>query len=70
MAYQIVESCTACGLCLHECPIDAIEPGDPIYVINDTCCDFEDCLAACPVDAIVRAEDEPALVGRDAKAIR
>ena len=34
-------------------PISAIEAGDPIYVINDTCCDFEECLAECPENAIV-----------------
>ena len=60
MPYQIIETCTACGLCLPECPIDAIEVGDPIYVIDDTCCDFEDCLAVCPVDAIVPGGDESA----------
>jgi Fe-S-cluster-containing hydrogenase component 2 len=36
-----------------ECPIDAISAGNPIYIIDDTCCDFEDCLAVCPVDAII-----------------
>jgi ferredoxin len=61
MAYKIIETCTACGLCLPECPIDAIEAGEPYYAINDTCCDFEDCLAVCPVDAIivVDAESQP-----------
>jgi len=53
MAYKIIETCTACGLCLTECPIDAIEIGDPIYVINDTCVDFEDCLVVCPEAAII-----------------
>ncbi len=59
MAYQILTTCTACGQCLEACPIDAIEPGDPIYVINDTCCDFEDCLAVCPVDAIAPVDPPP-----------
>ena len=57
MAYTIIASCTACGLCLPACPIDAITPGDPLYVIDqELCCDFEDCLAVCPVDAIVPSD--------------
>lgn len=64
MAYQIIESCTSCDLCVPECPIEAISSGDPIYIIDDTCCDFEDCLAVCPVDAIIlvqESENEPAV---------
>jgi len=58
VAYTIIESCTACGLCLSACPIDAISIGDPIYVIaQDDCCDFEDCLAVCPADAIVLSDN-------------
>jgi ferredoxin len=56
--YKIIETCTACGLCLPECPIDAISAGDPLYVIEDTCCDFEDCLAVCPVEAIVSVDGD------------
>lgn len=63
MTYQIISSCTACGLCVPECPIDAISVGDPIYLIDDTCCDFEDCLAVCPVEAIVLVEEEDPLKG-------
>ncbi len=63
MAYKIIETCTACGLCLPTCPIDAISVGDPTYVIDQSnCCDFEECLAVCPVNAIVRADvDEKTL---------
>lgn len=59
MAYQITEVCTACDRCIDVCPISAIEPGDPIYVINDTCCDFEECLVECPENAIVQIPDVP-----------
>ncbi len=55
--FVITDKCSACGLCLDECPISAIEVGEPIYVINDTCCDFEECVSVCPEDAIV-SEDE------------
>lgn len=59
MAYVILATCTACGLCVPECPIDAIAPGEPVYVIDQSlCCDFEDCLAVCPVNAIVPAVEE------------
>lgn len=44
-------------MCVDVCPISAISPGDPIYVIDDTCCDFEECLIACPEDAIVPIAD-------------
>jgi len=41
-----------------ECPIDSIAAGDPIYLIDDTCCDFEDCLAVCPEAAIIFVEED------------
>lgn len=57
MAYTILPACTACGLCLPVCPIDAILIDDPIYTIDqDLCCDFEDCLAVCPVNAIIPSD--------------
>lgn len=58
MPYQITDACTQCGLCVDQCPIDAIQPGEPIYVIDDTCCDFQECVPVCPEDAIVPVTEE------------
>lgn len=58
MPYTITEDCTACDECIDACPISAITEGDPIYVIDDTCCDFEECLVMCDFDAIVAIPEE------------
>lgn len=63
MPYRITDACTTCDLCVDACPISAIEPCNPIYVINDTCCDFEECLVECPENAIVRIPDDSAAGG-------
>lgn len=68
MPYQITDACTACDLCVDACPISAIEAGDSIYVINDTCCDFEECLVECPENAIVRIPDGMPIGGDGASA--
>lgn len=57
MAYRITDACTTCGLCLDVCPIGAIAEGDPVYVIDETCCDFEECLIECPEGAIVPLDE-------------
>jgi len=61
MAMKITEDCTACDLCLAECPTSSISEGD-IYVIDpETCNECEDqdegprCAAVCPVEAVVKA---------------
>ena len=52
MAYKITDECIACGACEPECPVEAISPGDEIYVIDpDKCTDCGNCAEVCPVDA-------------------
>ena len=53
MAYKIAEdTCTSCGTCIDECPVEAISAGD-VYVIDpSTCTDCGSCADVCPVEAI------------------
>ena len=54
MAYQISDSCVACGACEAQCPVGAISMGDGKFEIDaDKCCDCGACAAGCPVEAIV-----------------
>jgi len=60
MALIINDECIACGVCVDECPNEAISEGDPIFVINPDRCtecagfyDTPQCVEVCPVDAIV-----------------
>ncbi|MDP8262518.1 MAG: 4Fe-4S binding protein [Candidatus Ancaeobacter aquaticus] len=53
MAYKIDDKCIACGSCLPECPVQAIEEGSPQYTIDkEKCIDCGACVASCPVQAI------------------
>jgi ferredoxin len=60
MALMINEECISCGVCLPECPNEAISEGDPIYIINPGLCtecvgfyDEPQCVNVCPVEAVV-----------------
>lgn len=60
MALRITESCTFCGACEPECPVNAISAGDDIYVIDATACtecagysDTPACVGVCPAECIV-----------------
>ena len=53
MAYKIQDTCIACGACLPECPVNAIEEG-PVYTIDqDICISCGACASVCPVEAPV-----------------
>ena len=53
MAYTINDDCISCGVCVSECPVDAISEGDGKYVIDEgLCTDCGNCAGVCPTDAI------------------
>lgn len=63
MANKIVDECINCGVCLPECPNEAISMGDLFHEIDPNLCDECEkdggvfaCMEVCPVDdAIVPA---------------
>jgi ferredoxin len=59
MSLFIGEECIACDACRDECPNEAIEEGDPVYLIDPDICtecvgsyDEPACISVCPVDCI------------------
>ncbi len=52
MAYVISEDCTACGSCVTECPVDAIQEGAIYSIDAEVCTDCGSCESVCPVSAI------------------
>lgn len=53
MTHVINEECINCGACQEECPVEAVNPGDDIYQIDEELCiDCGACVAVCSVDAI------------------
>lgn len=45
--------CQACGVCVNQCPVDALTlENDEIYVNQDLCISCRECEALCPVNAI------------------
>lgn len=57
MAYKITEDCVACGTCISECPVEAIQEGEEKYTIDkEKCDDCAKCVDVCPTEAIVKDE--------------
>jgi ferredoxin len=52
MAYKISDECIACGVCLDECPVEAISEGEIYKIDGELCTDCGSCAEVCPVDAI------------------
>lgn len=60
MALFISDECIACDACREECPNEAIEENEPVYIIDSDRCtecvgyyDEPSCIAVCPVDCII-----------------
>ncbi len=64
MAFIINDECISCGACEPECPNQAIEAGEEIYVIDPAKCtecvghfDEQQCAAVCPTDSCIPDPD-------------
>lgn len=64
MSLMITDECIACDACRDECPSEAIEEAEPIYIIEPDICtecvgyyDEPFCVSVCPVDCIVSDPD-------------
>jgi ferredoxin len=54
MPHKITDECILCGACLAECPEEAIEEGDPKYIVDpNKCTDCGNCAEVCPTEACV-----------------
>ncbi|MDH7478537.1 MAG: 4Fe-4S binding protein [Syntrophomonadaceae bacterium] len=52
MPYKISDDCINCGVCVEECPAEAISEGDDKYVIDpEKCTECGNCAEICPVGA-------------------
>jgi len=50
--YKIDEKCIDCGLCVPECPVNAIVVDGGKHKITEACIDCGICEPVCPVNAI------------------
>lgn len=52
MPHIISDDCISCGVCVEECPVEAISEGADKYVIDaEKCTDCGNCAEVCPVGA-------------------
>ncbi len=52
------EKCTACGLCVKDCPIECVQLIDGKAVIGPDCVECRTCLRVCPVQAVQEMTEE------------
>jgi len=58
MSYVITSECIACGVCVDDCPVEAISEKEDTYVIHpELCTDCGNCAENCPVEAPVPGEE-------------
>ncbi len=58
-------ACIACGKCVRECPVDAIEINHFLAKIDyDKCINCGKCIKVCPTDAILRYNDRRKILKR------
>lgn len=67
MAVKITPACIGCGVCVAECPYEALYIGDDgvCHVIEEKCTDCGKCVEVCPVDAMLlppEAAKKPAAI--------
>ena len=49
---RVSDACIDCGQCQRQCPMDAIDAGDPRLTAHDECITCQHCVAVCPVSAV------------------
>lgn len=56
MPFEISDECLVCGVCMDECPVEAISEAEDQFFINPgECTDCGSCREVCPNDSISQA---------------
>lgn len=63
------DKCTGCGICVQECPFNAISIVKGFAVVNETCTLCRACVSSCPSVAIEIVEEKKKIVLSDNKGI-